>query len=299
MGSKMCIRDSTYVLTAWTELGTGLLVLGMTVAVTALVAFGLLERRPGAMAPAELFGSRVFTVSNLMTFLVYGALGVVLFLVILQLQVTSGYTPLEAGVSTLPLTVSMLLFSSRAATVAARIGPRFPMTVGPLVCAVGVLLLAFIGERASYVVHVFPGMLVFAVGLTMLVSPLTTAVLAAAPDRHAGVASGINNAVARAGSLLAVAAFPAVVGLSGTDYQDPAQLTDGFRTGLLICAGLLVAGGAVSWFGLRTPAGPVLDGPQPAPEADSDYEEYEWEVEDEEESDFDNAEAPQAERLDP
>ncbi|HET6168276.1 MAG TPA: MFS transporter, partial [Marmoricola sp.] len=101
-----------------------------------------------------------------------------------------------------------------------------------------------------YLVSVLPGMLVFSVGLTMLVSPLTAAVLNAVPDRHAGIASGINNAVARAGSLLAVAAIPAIVGLSGEDYQDPHTLTSGFRAGELICAALLAAGGIVSWFGL-------------------------------------------------
>lgn len=268
----------TLVLTSWADLPPGVVVLGSLVAVAALVAFVLLERRPGAMAPAELFTSRVFTVANVMTFLVYGALGVVLFLVVLQLQVTAGFTPLEAGVATLPLTVCMFLFSSRAATIAARIGPRGPMALGPLLCAVGVLLLAFIGDRASYVTQVLPGMLLFAVGLTMLVAPLTATVLAAAPDRRAGVASGINNAVARAGSLLAVAAFPGIVGLSGADYQDPDALTDGFRWGMLLCAGLLTAGGLVSWVGLR----PVDPGPEPA-----------------QESGFDDDEAWQAERLEP
>jgi hypothetical protein len=112
-------------------------------------------------------------------------------------------------------------------------------------------MLAFIDSDASYVVHVFPGMVLFAIGLTALVSPLTAAVLNAAPDEHAGVASGINNAVARAGSLLAVAALPALVGLSGEDYRNPAALTDGFRSGQLLCAALLTAGGIVSWYGLR------------------------------------------------
>jgi hypothetical protein len=99
--------------------------------------------------------------------------------------------------------------------------------------------------------HVLPGMVVFALGLSLLVAPLTATVLAAAPDRYAGVASGVNNAVARAGTLLAVAALPAVAGLSGTAYQDPVALTHGFRIAMAICAGLLVAGGVVSWVGLR------------------------------------------------
>jgi hypothetical protein len=187
-----------------------------------------------------------------MTFLVYGALGSVFFLLVLQLQVTAGYSPLGAGLATIPVTVMMLLFSSRAAVIASRTGPRLPMSLGPLVCSAGVVLLSFVRGDASYVVHVFPGVLVFSIGLVMLVSPLTAAVLNAAPDEHAGIASGINNAVARAGSLLAVAAIPALVGLSGDDYRNPAALTDGFHAGQLVCAGLLAAGGIVSWFGLRT-----------------------------------------------
>jgi EmrB/QacA subfamily drug resistance transporter len=245
----------TATLTFWRDWSAAVVVLAAFVVVVLVALFALLERKPTALAPVELFASRVFTAANLMTFLVYGALGVMIFLLVLQLQVTSGYSPLEAGLATLPTTVVMLLFSSRAAVVAARTGPRWPMTVGPIIGAAGTLPLAFIGPDASYVVHVLPGMLVFAVGLTMLVAPLTAAVLNAAPDRHAGVASGINNAVARAGSLLAVAAIPALVGLTGDDYRDPGQLTDGFRTGLLICAGLLAAGGVVSWFGLRPVGG--------------------------------------------
>jgi EmrB/QacA subfamily drug resistance transporter len=240
----------TYGLTSWRD-WSGVVVGGCAALAVALtVVFVLLERRPGAMAPVQMFASRVFTAANLMTFLVYGALGAVIFLLVLQLQVTSGYGPLAAGLATLPITILMLLFSSRMATVAARTGPRIPMTVGPLVCAAGVVLLAYVGADASYAVHVLPGMLLFSVGLTMLVSPLTAAVLDAAPDRHAGVASGINNAVARAGSLLAVAALPALVGLTGDDYRDPVRLTEGFRTGQLLCAVLLAAGGIVSWFGL-------------------------------------------------
>lgn len=241
----------TYGLTFWPDWSAPA-VAACALAAAALTAlFVVLERRPRAMAPVALFASRVFSAANLMTFLVYGALGAVIFLLVLQLQVTSGYGPLAAGLATLPVTVLMLLFSSRAATIAARTGPRMPMTLGPLVCAVGVVLLAFVGRDASYVVHVLPGMLLFSAGLTMLVSPLTAAVLGAAPDEHAGVASGINNAVARAGSLLAVAALPAIVGLTGDDYRDPAALTDGFRAGQFLCAALLTAGGVVSWYGLR------------------------------------------------
>jgi MFS family permease len=251
----------TYLLTSWRTLPTAVVVVTAVLVVATGTFFVLAERRPGAMAPLELFASRVFTAANLMTFLVYGALGAVLFLLVLQLQVTSGYSALQAGLATLPITVVMLLFSSRAAVLASRTGPRFPMSVGPMLCAAGVLLLAFIGRNGSYALHVFPGMLLFAIGLTTLVSPLTAAVLAASPDRHAGVASGINNAVARAGSLLAVAALPALVGLSGEDYQHPDALTDGFQRGQWLCALLLVGGGVVSWYGLRDsrPAAETLE----------------------------------------
>ena len=199
--------------------------------------------------PLSLFGSRVFSAANAMTFLVYGALGTVFFFLVLQLQVTSGWSALAAGVSGLPVTLLLMLLSSRAAALSQRIGPRVPMTVGPAICAAGVVLLLRVGEGATWWV-VLPGMVVFARGLVLLVSPLTATVLAAAPDRHAGAASGVNNALARIGSLFAVAALPAVVGLSGTDYRDPVLLTAGYQRALVICAALLLVGGAVSWVGL-------------------------------------------------
>ncbi|MBO9520977.1 MAG: MFS transporter [Nocardioidaceae bacterium] len=276
----------TYLLTSWRDLPVGLALGAAVLTVAAAAGFVMRERQPGAMVPMELFSSRVFTAANLMTFLVYGALGAVIFFLVLQLQVTSGYTPLEAGISTLPITIAMLLFSSRSAAMAARIGPRLPMTVGPLLCAAGVTLLAFVGSEASYVAHVLPGMVLFAAGLTTLVSPLTTAVLAAAPDRHAGVASGVNNAVARAGSLLAVAALPAVVGLMGGDYQDPSVLDGPYLRGQLVSAGLLAAGGIVSWFGLRDvphPASGAGSGAGSDADAYDDAEPYDdedWDEED-------------------
>src|SRR5213075_1492707 len=136
----------------------------------------------------------------------------------------------------------------------ARIGPRLPMTIGPVVCAIGVALLTGVGPDSSYVVGVLPGVVVFGLGLCLLVAPLTATVLAAAPDRFAGAASGVNNAVARAGSLLAVAALPAVVGLTGTAYRDAAVFTEAYRTAMWVCAGLLVGGGLISWVLIRNTA---------------------------------------------
>lgn len=189
-----------------------------------------------------------------MTFLVYGALGAIMFVLVIQLQTSLGWSPLASGLATLPVTVLLLLLSPRMAELARRTGPRLPMTVGPVVCALGVLVLAAVGPGSSWVL-VVAGTTVFALGLATLVSPLTSAVLAAAPDRLAGAASGINNAVARTGTLLAVASIPPLVGLSGDDYRDPAALTDGYRLASYVVAGLLVAGGAVSWVGLRDRSG--------------------------------------------
>jgi EmrB/QacA subfamily drug resistance transporter len=253
----------TYALTVGQD-GRAAVVLGTGLAgAVALVGFALAERHPGAMAPVALFGSRVFTAANLMTFLVYGALGAVFFFLVLQLQVTAGYRPLVAGMCVLPATVAMLLLSSRFAALSARIGPRLPMTIGPLLCAAGVVLVIPVDAGTTgwsgFLAGVVPGMTLFALGLATLVSPLTAAVLGAAPDRLAGAASGINNAVARAGSLLAVAALPAAVGLSGADYQRPGVLTHGYRMAMTVNAVMLAAGGIVSYLGLARTGKPVGD----------------------------------------
>ncbi len=247
----VALGATTYLLTAWRGLSGAAVVTATGVAVAAWVTFVVLERRPGAMVPLSLFRSRVFAAANLMTLLIYGALGAVLFFLVLQLQVTVAYDAIEAGAATLPIPVVMLFLSSRSSVLASRTGPRFPMTVGPLVCALGAFLLSRVAVGSSYWVDVLPGITLFALGLAALVSPLTVAVLAAAPDRHAGVASGVNNAVARAGSLLAVAALPAVVGLAGAEYRDPAALTAGYRDALLLASGMLALGGTISWFGLH------------------------------------------------
>jgi EmrB/QacA subfamily drug resistance transporter len=218
------------------------------------VVFVLVERRVRTpMLRLALFRSRVFSAANLMTLLVYAALGAVMFFLVLQLQVVLGYGPLQAGLATLPVTVLMLLLAGKGGELGTRIGPRLPMTIGPLLCAAGVALLAGVGAGSSYWTGVLPGVVVFGLGLCTLVAPLTATVLAAVPDRSAGIASGVNNAVARAGTLLAVAALPAVVGLSGEDYRRPAQFSHAYTASMWINAGLLVAGGAVSWLLVRNP----------------------------------------------
>ncbi len=247
----------TYALTAAGEQGRGPAVVAWGVAgVAGLVAFVVVQRRSRhPLVPPVLFRSAQFTAANVVTLLVYAPLGVVFVLLVLQLQVVSGYSPLLAGTALLPVTVLMLLLSARAGALAQRIGPRLPMTAGPLLAAAGLLLLRPVGPGATYVTDVLPGAVVFGAGLTLLVAPLTATVLDSAEDRFAGVASGVNNAVARAAGLLAVAVVPVAAGIGGDDHTDPGAFAAGFRTALLLCAGLLVAGALVAAAAVRRPLG--------------------------------------------
>jgi EmrB/QacA subfamily drug resistance transporter len=268
LGAALAAAGLVGVVYALTE-GPGLgwtsprILLAGAVGVAALAAFVLWERRSRhPMLPLDIFASRQFTAANLVTFVVYGALGGSLFLMPLQLQRVVGFSPLQAGVALFPITLVMLLLSSRAGRLSARIGPRVPMTLGPLLVAVGFVLYTRIGPGASYLADVLPGMLVFAFGLTLTVAPLTATVLAAAPAEHAGIASAVNNDVARAAGLLAVAVLPVAAGITGAGALDPGRFDDGFRMAVLIAAALCAAGGLISWFGIRNPA------PEPAPADD-------------------------------
>ena len=207
------------------------------VGVAALGAFVVAQLRGRApLIPPQLFSSRTFVLANAYTFLVYGALGAVFVLLIVQLQTSLGYPPTAAGLAGLPITVIMLLLSARSGRLAQRIGPRLQLVVGPVLLTVGLLLMRRIVPGASYLGAVLPAVVVFGLGLAVLVAPITATALAAAADRYAGVASGVNNAIARTGSLLAVAVLPVVAGLRGTEYADPAALTAGWQTALLFAA---------------------------------------------------------------
>jgi EmrB/QacA subfamily drug resistance transporter len=216
------------------------------------IAFVVREQRAAdPMLPLGLFSDRQFTGANLSTLAVYGALGGSGLFLVLQLQTVLGYDATAAGAAMLPTILLITLLSPRAGAIAQRIGPRLPMTVGPLVTAAGTLWLAGVDGGGSYVAEVLPGSLLQGLGMATTVAPLTATVLGAAPDALAGIASGVNNAVARAAQLLAVAALPVAVGLSGDDYADPAAFTSGFRAALVVCAALFAAGGLVSWATIR------------------------------------------------
>jgi EmrB/QacA subfamily drug resistance transporter len=213
-----------------------------------LVGFVVRERRAAhPMLPLGIFASRQFTAANLVTFVVYGALGGVFFLLVVVLQTSLGYSPVAAGAATLPVTVIMLALSSRAGALAQRIGPRIPLTVGPLLIAAGMLLMTQIGPGAGYVDTVLPAVVVFGLGLAATVAPVTATTLAAVDARHAGAASGVNNAVARTAGLLAVALLPPIAGLTGEAFRQPDVLAAGFHTAMLITAALAAAGGLLAF----------------------------------------------------
>jgi EmrB/QacA subfamily drug resistance transporter len=218
------------------------------VGVIALASFVVVEeRRPNPMLPLDIFRSRQFTSANLVTFAVYGALGGVFFLFVAFLQVSLGYSPIAAGAASLPITVLMLALSSRSGALATRIGPRLQLTVGPLLVAVAMLMMSQIGIGDSYVGSVLPAMVVFGLGLACTVAPITATAMAAAPARHSGLASGVNNAVSRTAQLFAVAALPVLAGISGSDYSSAKALESGFQTAMLITAAAAAAGGILAW----------------------------------------------------
>ncbi|WP_255953112.1 MFS transporter [Streptomyces odontomachi] len=238
--------------------------------VVAGVAFILVERRsPDPMLPLSIFRSRLFTSVNLVTVCVYAAFGGFFFLVALQLQVVAGYSALAAGLALLPTTVLMLLFSAKSGELGERIGPRIPLTVGPLICAVALLMMLRIGRHAAYFADVLPGLLVMGLGLVALVAPLTATVLSSVDTARAGIASGINNAVARAAGLLAVAALPLIAGASPEAYRSADKFDSVFRRAMPVCAGILVVGSLIAAWRVRAPGPPAAAEPGVPVEAEA------------------------------
>lgn len=227
------------------------------------VAFYFVERSAAhPMLPLYLLKVRQFTVTNAVTFIIYGALSGALFLFPVSLQVVNHYSPLESGVALLPLTVIMLLFSARSGKMASRIGPRLQMSVGPLVVAAGLALLARSTTDGSYPTGVLPAVLVFGVGLAITVAPLTSTAMNSLAEEHAGIASALNNDVARTGGLIAVAILPAIAGLKGNAYLHAGAVASGFRTATAVSAAFCALGGVVAAIGIenRIPTQPMDEG---------------------------------------
>jgi MFS family permease len=233
----------------------------LAIGIAVLAGFIINEMRVRTpMMPLSLFRSRQFSGANIVTLVVYAALSGALFLVPVQLQRVSGFSPVEAGSALLPVTAVMLLLSARMGRLAQRIGPRRPMTIGPIIAACGMALYVRIDASASYFADVLPAVVVFALGLSCTVAPLTATVLAAAPEHQVGVASAVNNDVARIAGLLAVAVLPGLAGITQSAYSDPDLLSTGFHHAVLISAGLCALGGLLSWLLISDD---VLETPEP------------------------------------
>ncbi|HEV3171510.1 MAG TPA: MFS transporter [Actinocrinis sp.] len=269
VAAAAALAGLTYGFTAWPSRGGGSpqVVATLAFGFAALAAFVLVERRSAhPILPLEVFRSKAFSAANLVTFAVYAALGGTFFLVVLNLQIVAHYAPVVAGTAMLPVTFLMLLLSARSGALAGRIGPRIPMTVGPAVCAVAMLLLSRVGAHAPYPTSVLPGAIVLGLGLSLTVAPLTATALGALDERHAGIASGVNNAVARAAGLLAVAILPLAAGIGSGSLTDPRALAPAYHNAMLICAGLLVVGAITALLAVPSKLPSPVAEPEPEPE---------------------------------
>jgi EmrB/QacA subfamily drug resistance transporter len=245
-----------------------------------IVAFGaflLYERRTAQpMLKLDLFMRRNFAVGNLQTLTMYGGLSILFFFLVIYLQQVAGYTALKSGLATLPTTLIMFALSKRFGALADRYGPRFFMGAGPLVSAAGILLLLRTGMQVSYWGDLVPALVVFSVGLAMTVSPLTAAVLADADDSDAGIASAINNAIARVAGLLAISVVGIVVAsrLVGDTFAPNSESVSAFHIVIAICAILVGSGGVIGAIGITNPrrtvraeqcsGGQLVGAPEPA-----------------------------------
>lgn len=232
--------------------GDSLIYLPLAFGVTLLVAFVYYEsqnERP--MLPLSLFKVRNFSVGNVATLAIYGALSIATFLIVIFLQQVAGFSAFRAGLALLPTTIIMFLLSPRIGGLAGKFGPRIFMSVGPIVAGCGFLLMLRTGTHISYWSQLLPGVLVFALGLSITVAPLTAAILGDIASEHAGVASAVNNAVARIAGLIAVAIVGVIIG--------PQLNLHGFHRALVITAAMIMAGGVISAVGIVNRKKPVTD----------------------------------------
>jgi len=236
--------------------GSPVIFLPLIGGIAAGLAFVAQERRtPEPMLKLELFKRRNFTIGNIETLSMYAGLGIFFFYLTIYVQQVAGYTALQAGLATLPETLVMFLLSRRFGALADRFGPRVFMGVGPIVAAVGLLPLLDLGEHVSYLTDLLPGILVFSLGLSITVAPLTATVLADADQADAGIASAVNNAVARIASLIGVSVVGLIVArtLVGDTFAANEASVRAFHQVIAICAILLAAGGIVGAIGIVNP----------------------------------------------
>ncbi len=239
---------ATYGLTLWSEdfALTAKAATGLVAGALLLLGFLYWERRQEeqAMVPLSLFENRCFSALNLMTFLLYGAFGGAMLLIPYVLIEAGGYSPVDAGLALLPLSILLGLASPLMGKLAVRLGARIPLTIGPVVVGAGLLLATRISQDQAYWTHAFPAILLLAIGMTLAVAPLTSTVLAAVDRHQTGMASGFNSAVARLGGLIAIALIGAVLTKTGTDLLQP------FATALVVMAITASLGGVASFLGL-------------------------------------------------
>jgi EmrB/QacA subfamily drug resistance transporter len=202
------------------------------------------SRAAAPMLPLGLFKIRDFWVGNIATFAIYGGLSIATFLVVVYVQQVGGYSAIQAGLALLPVTIIMFFMSSRFGALSGRYGPRRFMTLGPLVAASGFLYMLRVGEPLQYATQLLPGILLFGLGLSMTVAPLTSAILGSVDKRQSGIASAVNNAIARIAGLVVIAALALIIG----KHLDLA----GFHRGVAVTAALLILGGIVSFAGIRS-----------------------------------------------
>jgi EmrB/QacA subfamily drug resistance transporter len=234
----------TYALTLWsaTRQFTNPALIALVAGILLTGAFLATEYRRGsrAMMPLELFKGRCFSGLNLLTFLLYGAFAAAMLLIPYVLITSGGYSPVEAGLAMLPLPALMTSVSPKMGAIAAKIGPRLPLTVGPLVVAGGMILAWLIKPESSYWAGAFPAMLMMALGMTIAVAPLTSSVLGSVEEQHVAMASGFNSAVARTGGLIATALLGSVLAGKG------AALFEGFHAAMTVSAAVAAAAGLVA-----------------------------------------------------
>jgi EmrB/QacA subfamily drug resistance transporter len=248
---------------ALTEASGGLttVIAALAISLAAGAAFVAVERRArNPMLPLELFRSRQFASANLLALVAYAALGGVIFLFVAFLQITLGYSAVQAGAATLPITLLLLTLSTPSGAITQRIGPRIPLTIGAAVTGAGLLLMAQLHPGDSFFPAVLLPLIVFGIGLAALITPITATVLASVDSRHSGIASAVNNALSRLGQMIAVAALPLVAGLTGSAFEDPARMAAGFPVAMTVAAGASFAAALLAW---TTISSDVLNRPGP------------------------------------